>query len=269
MADIQNDTDGNENEYEFADLDVGGSDLLDDDDYVAVNETPVYEDVQPKNTIVRNVIIVLVLLVFSILFYKFFSSFPGKKTTVKTQTVVQKTVPPPVSQVVPAPTVISTPVIKPQVNNNDEEVNRKLAALDATQQNLSAEVSTINSQLNTISANMNALNAKMASLNDSLTILASRLEEQDAHLTAMIEARKKVQVEARPRAPRIYAPAVTYYLQAIIPGRAWLIASNGSTITVREGTNIAGYGTVKMIDPSQGRVLLSSGRIIRFSQQDS
>ncbi|MBA3536672.1 MAG: type IV secretion protein IcmG, partial [Tatlockia sp.] len=65
------------------------------------------------------------------------------------------------------------------------------------------------------------------------------------------------------------APRLMYFIQAIIPGRAWLIATNGSTITVREGTRIAGWGVVKLIDPIQGRVLTSSGRIIRFSQRDS
>ncbi|HAF87135.1 MAG TPA: type IV secretion protein IcmG, partial [Legionellales bacterium] len=61
----------------------------------------------------------------------------------------------------------------------------------------------------------------------------------------------------------------SYYIKAVIPGRAWLIAANGSTLTVSEGTNIKGYGMVKLIDSTQGRILTSSGRVIRFSQQDS
>jgi intracellular multiplication protein IcmG len=32
---------------------------------------------------------------------------------------------------------------------------------------------------------------------------------------------------------------------------------------------LPGYGTVKYIDASQGMVLTSSGRVIRFSQDDS
>ena len=58
-------------------------------------------------------------------------------------------------------------------------------------------------------------------------------------------------------------------MQAVIPGRAWLIANNGSTITVREGTPIPGYGIAKIIDPIKGRVMTSSGKEIRFSQDDS
>ena len=63
--------------------------------------------------------------------------------------------------------------------------------------------------------------------------------------------------------------AVYYYIQAVIPGRAWLVSSQGLTITVREGTSVPGYGIVKLIDPNQGRILTSSGRTITFSQQDS
>ena len=65
------------------------------------------------------------------------------------------------------------------------------------------------------------------------------------------------------------APPIHYYIQAVIPGRAWIIATNGSTLTVREGTNIAGYGIVRLIDPLDGRIVTSSGQIIRFSQEDS
>jgi intracellular multiplication protein IcmG len=60
-----------------------------------------------------------------------------------------------------------------------------------------------------------------------------------------------------------------YNIQAVIPGRAWLIATNGATLTVSQGTAIPGYGIVKLIDPVQGKVTTSSGQIIRFSQEDS
>ena len=60
-----------------------------------------------------------------------------------------------------------------------------------------------------------------------------------------------------------------YYIQAVIPGRAWLIATNGSTLTVREGSTIPGYGIVRKIDPNLGKVFMSTGKVIRFSQLDS
>ena len=60
-----------------------------------------------------------------------------------------------------------------------------------------------------------------------------------------------------------------YAVKAVIPGRAWLLASNGSTLTVRRGTPIQGYGVVTGIDAVRGYVFTSYRKLIRFSQEDS
>jgi intracellular multiplication protein IcmG len=55
-----------------------------------------------------------------------------------------------------------------------------------------------------------------------------------------------------------------YEVIGVIHGRAWLKASRGSTLTVRSGDKISGYGSVKMIEPEQGVVIMSSGEVIKF-----
>jgi intracellular multiplication protein IcmG len=109
---------------------------------------------------------------------------------------------------------------------------------------------------------------KMAELNQVITQLNAKLETQ-----SQVIERLTVRTAPKPPKPRVLNgflnQRLKYYVQAVIPGRAWLIATNGATLTVREGTLISGYGVVKLIDPTQGRVLTSSGRIIRFSQSDS
>jgi intracellular multiplication protein IcmG len=138
--------------------------------------------------------------------------------------------------------------------------------LEASQQNLSADVSAINSKLNGINTTVNQLNDKIANLNNVLTMLTAKLEQQSSEIAILTERTKPKPVR---RVVVRRAAGPMFYVQAIIPGRAWLIATNGSTITVREGTAIPGYGVVKLIDPNQGRVVTSSGQVIRFSQQDS
>ena len=49
-------------------------------------------------------------------------------------------------------------------------------------------------------------------------------------------------------------PRIPYTVQAIIPGRAWLRAKNGDTVTVAEGDDIKGIGRVTKIDPYDGVV---------------
>lgn len=61
-------------------------------------------------------------------------------------------------------------------------------------------------------------------------------------------------------------PKVTYTVQAIIPGRAWLKSENGDTVTVAEGDTIKGYGRVVKIDPYDGVVSIDVGnRLVTLS----
>lgn len=59
--------------------------------------------------------------------------------------------------------------------------------------------------------------------------------------------------------------AVAYYVQAIIPGRAWIGDSNGRIVTVTQGDRLEALNsTVKDIDPINGVVTLSNGRQIEY-----
>jgi intracellular multiplication protein IcmG len=103
------------------------------------------------------------------------------------------------------------------------------------------------------------LNRMIAALSDKLDSQAKTIES----LAAKPVVRKTHPIVGRNK------PLVQYNIQAVIPGRAWIVATNGTTLTVREGSKVPGYGLVKLIDPNQGRVITSSGRVIRFSQEDS
>jgi intracellular multiplication protein IcmG len=54
-------------------------------------------------------------------------------------------------------------------------------------------------------------------------------------------------------------PKSLYNVQAIIPGRAWLRAENGETLTVAEGDQIKDLGRVSKIDPYDGVVEINTG----------
>lgn len=58
---------------------------------------------------------------------------------------------------------------------------------------------------------------------------------------------------------RVTQPRSIYTVQAIIPGRAWLKAESGETVTVAEGDMLKGYGRVIKIDPYDGVVDIDTG----------
>ena len=227
----------------------------------------------------RNASVVIVLIILLMLGYKFWTSFSKKKTATTSSvpslatTAVTQPPPPlapqetvqPVQQ--PVPPVQTTPAVVEVPKAENSELNQQLSALEMSQQTVRSQVDAMSNQLENLNANLNRLTDKIATLDQLMNTLAAKVEQQTNQMAFLIERAKpkpirQVVVKALPRPP-------LYYIQAIIPGRAWLIATNGSTITVREGTQIAGYGVVKLIDPNQGRVLTSSGQVIRFSQQDS
>ncbi|KTD47088.1 protein IcmG (DotF) [Legionella rubrilucens] len=262
------DNNQNNDEYQFADLDVVNPDGGDDDLEAMRAEG---EQRAPKKDVRKNALIVIALIVVAMIIYKFMGAMFSRKPepVTPTQTVTTPVTPTPVTPVVTQPTPSSlTPVpTQPQPTAAvSDEINQKLSALELAQQGMRSEITTINNQLNGLSGNVNDLSNKIAALSQSVSLLAAKVEQQSQQIAVLTVRTKPKPV---PHVVRKVTPRPVYYIQAVIPGRAWLIATNGSTLTVREGSVIAGYGTVKLIDATQGRVVMSTGQIIRFSQQDS
>jgi intracellular multiplication protein IcmG len=259
----------NEDEYQFADLDISPDSMEDDDTISKSVNTPEYPTSE-RTDVKRNALIVIVLIIVAMLVYKFMGSFFSKKTTAVESSVstTPAIVPKPIVEQPLVPVQAPIPVVQQPVADTNAELNQKLASMDMNQQNIRSDVGNVNNQLNTINTNITNLNTKISDITEALATLTTKLEQQSNQLALQMAACQKP-VKPHHVIRRVVRPSTVYFIQAVIPGRAWLISTNGSTLTVREGTNIAGYGIVKLIDPNQGRVVTSSGRVIRFSQQDS
>ncbi len=112
-------------------------------------------------------------------------------------------------------------------------------------------------------------NAMQGRIQDMTMRLAS-MESAIARLGQVIQELKNSKsgvVEASPRpVAKSFIPKITYTVQAIIPGRAWLKSENGETVTVTEGDTLQGYGRIMKIDPYDGVVQIAvGGRIISLS----
>ncbi|MFC3908497.1 type IVB secretion system protein IcmG/DotF [Legionella dresdenensis] len=262
------DNDQNNEEYEFADLDMISTDSMNDEENYS--KAPAAKHAAMENTNVkRNALIAVGIFILAMLIYKFASVFFAARhqtaeTTVPPPPVATK----PIMQQAPVPVVTppqpAATAPEPAAPSQQEQ---KLAAMELSQENVRSELTSVNGQINGINSNLSDLTSKINQLNQVIESLSAKLDQQSNQIAALTKpkVRPKTHYVKRP----VAAARAVYYIQAIIPGRAWLIASNGSTITVREGSSIAGYGIVKLIDPNQGRVLTSSGQVIRFSQQDS
>jgi intracellular multiplication protein IcmG len=272
------DNDQNNDEYKFAELDSPEGDSLGDSEHGSSDSgfKGGGHDSERKN-IKRNALIVVGVMVLAMVMYKLVGMmFSGKTNSTQTTTSI-----PPLTQTAakPAPKVIvptpppPAPVvepIQPIANTGDADLKQKVSAIEQSQQTVKAEVTSVGEQVGTVNTNVNNLNTQIAKLNQVIENLSIQVSKQSQEINVLRTCTqpKPVKKVIYHHVRRIHKRMV-YYIQAVIPGRAWLIGSNGSTLTVREGTKVAGYGVVKLIDSMQGRILTSSGQVIKFSQEDS
>jgi len=259
------DSDQYNDEYQFADLDSMEPNAADEGEHSAEAGSEALSKknertfLEPRN-IKRNAVIAVVGLLILIVIYKWLSSGTAPQKMEEPTPVIT-----PVQAIAPIPTQTTQ---EKSVSVSDVAENQKIAALELGEQNISSDISTINEQLASITNNVNAMNTKMAELSGIITNLSNKIEQQAREIEQKAVIQRKMKRTYYP-SRHVHGEYNKYYIQAVIPGRAWLIAINGATLTVREGTIIPGYGMVKLIDSSQGRVLTSSGQIIKFSQNDS
>ncbi|HSW94232.1 MAG TPA: hypothetical protein VLJ15_07780 [Gammaproteobacteria bacterium] len=118
-----------------------------------------------------------------------------------------------------------------------------------------------NAQLRT---EVQELNARISNMEVAFRQLAKMLRNANPNATANASANRGM--VSMPTAARAAPPRMTYVVQAIIPGRAWLKADSGDTVTVAEGDTLKGYGRVTRIDPYDGVVDIDTGnRVISLS----
>ncbi len=266
------DNDPNNDEYKLDDLDLLASEpedqLQPEDNDVAVSSEGrdhTSDTMKPwENPMLRKSAIVLGGFFLVLLCYKMMSSFitgGSKKNEIMPVTVQQKS-------------FEQHPSQQSTMNfgvTSDSGMAKKLNSLEQEQSNMNSTLQTVNNQVSSMNSTVSDVSSKISALSAHLTALSDRLDTQTREierLTALNTKRHTVKY-SRIHQRGLPSTVVMYSIQAIIPGRAWLIASNGSSMTVREGSPVAGYGVVRLIDAERGRILTSSGRIIRFSQVDS
>lgn len=267
------DNDQNNDEYKFAELDSMDNEAMGDEPGLNNPSSAGARSSENKN-VKRNALIVLGVIILAMATYKIVGwMYSGNSNVTANQTTitpVAQITPQPVQTVItPTPTLTTDPqpVQQTVANTTDPDLKQKVSDIEASQQSVRAEVSSVGEQVGVVNNNINNLNTQIANLNQTIGNLSNQVAKQSEEINILMARSKPKPIKQIQ--PNIRAPRIIYYIQAVIPGRAWLIASNGSTLTVREGTRIAGYGSVKLIDSIQGRVLTSSGQVIRFSQEDS
>lgn len=212
-----------------------------------------------KPNVRRNAIIVILALFFLIGFIKFSSSsiFKYKESSEPAPTIQVK--PKPITAIQAPPSNQASSQQIDNLVNNQKNIQNTMNAFNQ-------QVSQMTSQMNTLAGSVQTLQQQLVDMQTKQALIISSMDEltkSQKSRPTVIHHQEKTYRERVFVGPRYF---VHYYIQAIIPGRAWLINSEGQTLTVRLGSSVPGYGSVQAIDPLQGRVRMSSGKILRFNQ---
>jgi intracellular multiplication protein IcmG len=209
----------------------------------------------------KKIIYVAGAILAFIILYKFVGSF-------FTSAPPSQDLQPKMKPMAPSPQSFSAPIPTPQpalANNHQvDDLTQKIKELGQNNQVMHEDLDAVRNQVGDMSNQVNELQNQISKISTDLMQLNETIAQLKTQAPRAVVRKSPV---VHRRGPT--RPSVTYSIKAIIPGRAWLMSSNGSTITVSEGSAVPGYGVIKLIDPDQGKILTSSGRTIEFNSSDT
>jgi len=215
-----------------------------------------------------------------------------QKITQTTSTSTQQTAQPTVQQqagqapkvTMPAPvnqpktaTDSSSMASDTDLQQKDQSLLQQAVSLNAKSQEQIATLESKNAELTEMIDKLKDQNQKsldeMKQMQESMTKLAEETQRLHKAMYVLVSSAKKQKAAAKRKVTPTRRSITTvkrsnYYVDAIIPGRAWLKDENGKTITVSIGDQISGYGKVTTIDPVNGVVTTSNGTRFEYGIQE-
>lgn len=261
--------DNEESEYHFTDDDIG---------YENEPETPLpppekKESILKRLTRSRRILIsVAAFFLLILVVYIMMASSPSPDIVPATPAAISSSpsrsqpsvaAPPPPVRVQPAAAIPAVMPVQSQpaaVSTQvgvipSSQVDSKIAALNKSTEEL------INRMQLDYTQKISEVSAQNKFLQDELRALNARLATMEAQfnqsMSSMIKPGAAGRGSALPAQPS--EPKISYTVQAIIPGRAWLKSDSGEAVTVAEGDMLKDLGRVTKIDPYDGVVEINTG----------
>lgn len=153
------------------------------------------------------------------------------------------------------------------IESNMRTLQQRLIILEDSTRAYAEQSSTVKNDLEQITRSLKKLNSKLTKLDMDMSKVSENMHANKLMVHKKLQnMEKSMTVSDKPMhsAKEVRDAPAKYYIQAMIPGRAWIKSKKGSTITVRRGSRIMGYGRITMIDVENGIITTTSGNMIRF-----
>ena len=188
-----------------------------------------------RKLIILGVVVVIIILFIAYHFAKNWNN-PLNEIAHTTKVVTQPTVP--------------TAPSGPSAGEVITELSTKIGGLDQTIDQQQQTISQLQSNMNTLQDSVNTLGTSINTITQQLSIINDKL-------TKPAPKPKAVPLPAAP-------PVVHYIVKAMVPGRAWLQAGDGTSLSVSVGSDVPTHGTVTQLDLNAGQVTTSDGSVFNY-----
>ena len=135
----------------------------------------------------------------------------------------------------------------------------------------SSDISTMQSQLSALHSQVNSMAAANAQLTQSVSALTTQVANMATAMQSTSQQLMAMTMKSHVMKKSLYRPApIIYVIKAMVPGRVWLMGSNGVSINVAVGNYISPYyGAVQSIDATNGQLMTTRGKMITYGSNDS
>ena len=157
-----------------------------------------------------------------------------------------------------APTASASSQLQEQQNQVQDTLNNQkdnISTLTNEADSLKDSIDQLKSQQSQLQSSVSSLSDQISRMNQAMTLLSKQVYANKDKLTPKSSSKSNEKKQ----------PEITYYMKAIVPGRAWIYSSNGGSTSVAVGDTVNDhYGAVTAIDVDQGTVTTSKGLVIKY-----
>jgi intracellular multiplication protein IcmG len=214
----------------------------------------------------KKVFIAIGILVAAFCLYKLYGVFSATPEKPKSEMPVVAMEPVKVS-----PVVVAKPP-EPTVSQEVSTVQDKVGSLEKIVSQVSQSNANLQDQMAGVSTAIADIQNSVSSLSQQITALTAKPKENPVE-AKKAEEKKAAKSKVKSKAKNVISKGTakktaSYYVKAMIQGRAWLMTSEGETLTVSEGDMLPGYGLINSINPKDGTITTSSGTVIGYRADD-
>lgn len=142
-----------------------------------------------------------------------------------------------------------------QASNNQAALIAEIKSLQNNNQQLAQKLSEVSSQLSQLGQKVGSLHGEVGHLGQQVTEIGQHSTQAQAD---------NANSAGQANDGLVHGSNGSYYVEAVVPGRAWLEGPDGDTITVAVGDSLPNLGVISKIDPYTGDVTTSSGEVIKY-----